>query len=212
MTRVSVVLPLFRPGPEVAEALLRLARTVGADDELIVVDDGTPQPEAAEVARLVAALLPRASLVVRPTNEGAAAARNHALTLATGRWVWFVDWDDDWDPSILDVLVDRATTTGAPVVTCRASVVDERGRLVRHIGPAHDAHLVGPETARALLDGRLEGHLWNKLFRRDVLPPDVFPLLPTLSDLIGTAPCWRPRSGSSTSGGCSTSTGCGRGR
>lgn len=188
MTRVSVVLPLYRPGPEVVDTLARLSRTVGPDDELVVVDDGTPGPEAAEIARLVPALVPGARLVVRPGNEGAAAARNHALTLATGRWVWFVDWDDDWDPALLDVLAHRAQTTGAPVVTCRARVVDEHSRLVRHIGPAHDVHFTGPQTAHAVLDGRLEGHLWNKLFRRDLLAHDVFPLMPTLSDLMGTAP------------------------
>lgn len=186
--RVSVVLPLYRPGPGLADTLVRLAATVGADDELLVVDDGTPGPQDADLARLVSTLVPAARLLVLPSNAGAAAARNHALGHAAGRYVWFVDWDDDWDPSLLDVLVDRAEATGAPVVTCRASVVDESGRLVRHIGPAHDVHLTGPQTARALLDGRLEGHLWNKLFRRDLLPDDVFPLLPTLSDLVGTAP------------------------
>lgn len=186
--RVSVVLPLYRPGREVAVALARLAATTGGCDEVLVVDDGTPWPEGRELAHLVETHLPGASLHVRPHNAGVAAARNHALRHATGRYVWFVDWDDDWDPTILDVLVTRADATGAPVVTCRADVVDERGGLIRQIGPGHDAHLRGQETARALLDGRLEGHLWNKLFRRELLPADLFPLLPTLSDLVGTAP------------------------
>nr|WP_256842677.1 glycosyltransferase [Ornithinimicrobium cryptoxanthini] len=186
--RVSVVLPLYRPGPGAADALTRLVDTLGPHDQLLVVDDGTPAPQDAELADTVRTVAPSAELLVLPGNAGAAAARNHALDRATGRYVWFVDWDDDWDPTILDRLTDRAQTTGADVVTCRASVIDERHRLVRHIGPAHDVHLRGPQTARALLDGRLEGHLWNKLFRRDVLPADVFPLVPTLSDLLGTAP------------------------
>lgn len=186
--RVSIVLPLYRPGDEVVEALTRLAGTAGRQDEVLIVDDGTPGPEGPELARLVRSSLPDAVLHVLPQNAGAAAARNHALRHATGRYVWFVDWDDDWDPRILDVLVARADAAGAPVVTCRADVVDEHGGLVRRIGPAHDVHLVGPQTAEALLDGRLEGHLWNKLFRRDQLPTDLFPLLPTLSDLVGTAP------------------------
>ncbi|MCK0112777.1 glycosyltransferase [Ornithinimicrobium sp. F0845] len=183
-----MILPLYSPGPEVADALDLLEATLSDTDELLVVDDGTPAPESAELAELVRARIPSARLVVLEENRGAAAARNHAMSLATGRYVWFVDWDDDWDPALLDVLVTRAKETGAPIVTCRASVVDEHGRLVRHIGPAHDTHLTGPQTAHAVLDGRLEGHLWNKLFRRDVLPDNVFPLMATLSDLMGTAP------------------------
>lgn len=186
--RVTVVLPLYRPGPGLAEALTRLAATVSTSDEVLVVDDGTPPPGNVRLARLVREHLPGVSLHVLPTNGGVAAARNHAVRFATGRYVWFVDWDDSWDRSILDVLITHAEAVSASVVTCRADVVDADGRLVRRIGPAYDLHLRGQETGQALLDGRLEGHLWNKLFRRDRLPANLFPLVPTLSDLLGTAP------------------------
>ena len=187
--RVSVVLPLLDPGPSIDEALERLLATTSERDEIVLVDDGSSPPSAAVLRRFAGtAHRTPVRLLANDTNEGVAAARNRALRVARGRFVWFVDWDDQWDPQILDVLVGRAERTGAALVTCRAAVVDQTGHLVRRIGPAHDTELRGIDTARAILDGRIEGHLWNKLFRREVLPDRMFPPMRAASDFSGAAP------------------------
>jgi glycosyltransferase involved in cell wall biosynthesis len=60
------------------------------DCEIIVVDDGS-QDESLLIARSFA---DRGVRVVSQANQGAAAARNHGLRLATGDFIQFLDADD----------------------------------------------------------------------------------------------------------------------
>jgi glycosyltransferase involved in cell wall biosynthesis len=74
-----------------------LEQTFG-DFELVVVDDGSSDATAAEVASRTD---PRVRCV-SVANGGVARARNHGLTLTSGGLVAFLDADDAWRPSKLD--------------------------------------------------------------------------------------------------------------
>jgi glycosyltransferase involved in cell wall biosynthesis len=71
------------------------AQTFG-DWELIVVDDGSTDG----TAELLQGLDPRLRLM-RQANRGAAAARNLGLTACRGRYITFLDSDDEWLPHFL---------------------------------------------------------------------------------------------------------------
>ncbi|MGI8728131.1 MAG: glycosyltransferase, partial [Solirubrobacterales bacterium] len=91
---VSVIVP-FAGGPRAAGSLLEgLARLrLGADDELIVVDNSpTPAVEVAAVAEVVRATAEQSSYY----------ARNAGAERATGSWLLFMDADCRPDPDLLD--------------------------------------------------------------------------------------------------------------
>ena len=74
-----------------------LAQTV-SDFELIVVDDGSADATPQTIRGLED---PRLRLTVLP-HRGAAAALNHGVSLAVGRYIAFLDGDDLWAPSSLE--------------------------------------------------------------------------------------------------------------
>ncbi len=73
-----------------------LAQTRPAD-EVIVVDDGSPDDTEAAVAPYLGRVR-----YVRKANEGAASARNRGLEETTGELVALLDADDWWQPNKLE--------------------------------------------------------------------------------------------------------------
>jgi glycosyltransferase involved in cell wall biosynthesis len=109
---VSVVIPCYNAAPYIGATI----RSVLAQDmpgmEIIVVDDGSSDRSL----DLVREQFPQVRAVAQ-ANQGVAAARNHGLSLARGKWVAFVDADDIWLPGKLKAQFDEM----AALPGCRMS-------------------------------------------------------------------------------------------
>jgi GT2 family glycosyltransferase len=101
---VSVVIPTFRRPSDLRRTLASLAeQRPGIPWEIVVCDDGSPEPEAAETAAEVHALAERhlpegpAISLLRQENAGPAAARNAGARGAAAPLLVFLD--DDCAPA-----------------------------------------------------------------------------------------------------------------
>lgn len=97
---VSVVVPTYNRRTMVRAAILSVLAQRGAHFELIVIDDGSSDGTADDLARLgeeCGGVL----RIERTENRGAAAARNHGVALAQAPLIAFLDSDDIWMPSKL---------------------------------------------------------------------------------------------------------------
>ena len=96
---IGVVIPYYQREPGIlARALRSVARQQNVTDvRVVVVDDGSPAPAAAEIASLRDGF-PFQLEVVAQTNGGPGLARNRALNVLAGnaRYVAFLDSDDEW--------------------------------------------------------------------------------------------------------------------
>ncbi len=94
---VSVIIPAYRAARTVGRAVDSLLSQTRTPDEILVIDDGSPDD-------LAAALTPYGERVrlVRQANGGAASARNRGIDLATGEWIAFLDADDYWERGKLE--------------------------------------------------------------------------------------------------------------
>lgn len=91
MSRVSVIVPMFRARDTIAEALASLGRQGHPNLEVILVDDGSPDD-----THYVAHQAMPSAMLVRQANGGPAKARNAGLAAATGDLIAFLDADDIW--------------------------------------------------------------------------------------------------------------------
>lgn len=96
--KVSVIIPVYRRQQEADVALRSVIQQDGVDFEVIVVDDGSPEPYRVP---LDCAHDPRVRLIRLSRNAGAAAARNRGISEATSPWIAFLDSDDIWLPGKL---------------------------------------------------------------------------------------------------------------
>jgi glycosyltransferase involved in cell wall biosynthesis len=123
---VSVVIPTFNRAHSVGKAIESVLAQTFQDFEVIVVDDGSKDDTSKVLAGFGDGIR-----TISQENRGASAARNAGIRLARGKWVAFLDSDDEWHPTKLKRQVDCLEKLRTKV--CFARCVTERGEPVRDI-------------------------------------------------------------------------------
>lgn len=95
---VSILIPAYNAEEWIADAIQSAVAQTWPRKELIVVDDGS-RDATAEVARRFAS---HEVKVVSKANQGAAATRNHALSLSQGDYIQWLDADDVLAPDKIE--------------------------------------------------------------------------------------------------------------
>jgi glycosyltransferase involved in cell wall biosynthesis len=106
---ISAVLPAFNEAANLERALDGLGQaltSVAGDFEIIVVDDGSRDDSAALLERLRRGN-PRLHVVRHETNLGYGAALRSGFRRARFPLVFFMDADNQFDPSEISLLVER---------------------------------------------------------------------------------------------------------
>ncbi|MEV7963520.1 glycosyltransferase family 2 protein [Oerskovia paurometabola] len=154
---VSVVVATNRGGPFLAEALASVAAQTYPHVELVVVDDGSPDPA------VIRGLVEEAGVgtVLRLDPSGVSTARNTGVRHTRGELLAFLDDDDRWHPDRLRLAVDALTARPDAVISyCAMRTVDPAGEQL--VGadqrPARDA--------RDVVRGRTGIMLPNLVIRR----------------------------------------------
>jgi glycosyltransferase involved in cell wall biosynthesis len=102
---VSIIIPSYNYGAYIADTIASLQLQNYKHWEAIVVDDGSTDDTATQVAAL--ALLDARIIYVRQQNEGVSTARNTGLALARGEFVVFLDADDLLSPAKLQAHIEH---------------------------------------------------------------------------------------------------------
>ena len=89
MTRISFIMPTFNRADYIGESIETILTEMSADDELVVVDDGSVDHIEAAIAPYFGRLR-----YVRQDNAGKSVALNRGLSLTSGEYVWICADDD----------------------------------------------------------------------------------------------------------------------
>jgi glycosyltransferase involved in cell wall biosynthesis len=139
---VSVVIPYYRGEERLARALRSVERQTLRPREIVLVDDGSPQPLRPET--YAAEVTVPLRVVTHPRNRGIPAARNSGVRAAAGEWIAFLDQDDEWSPGKLERQWRCLREAPRPELT----VVYGRCRVAREAAPG-DGWLHPPAAAVA---------------------------------------------------------------
>lgn len=99
MPTISVVVPCYNGGKFIDQLLASLARQTFRDFEIVIVDDGSPDP--ATQAKL-ASLDPAIRVIRHPVNRRMSAARNTGFSAARADLIMALDCDDQLEPTYLE--------------------------------------------------------------------------------------------------------------
>ncbi|MBN8508180.1 MAG: glycosyltransferase [Burkholderiales bacterium] len=188
---LTVMIPFHNVRPYLRGCVQSVLDQADGGVELLLLDDGSDDGSARELAGVVSA--GRARLLSRATRGGLAAARNTLLDHAQGRYHWFVDGDDWLAPQAMARLRSILQRWSPDLVMCDYRMhVEHRGLLHRLRREGHRSTFGGTphrliSSREELLAGMLRRHqfqMWNKVVRRELWSDrGRFPALGTLSDV-----------------------------
>jgi len=102
MTRaplISIVIPCYNYGAYLIETIESVLASTFQDIEIIVVDDGSTDPDTVKV--LAQLNLPK-TRIMRQSNQGVAAARNSGMRASNGKYILPLDAEDLIHPTFLE--------------------------------------------------------------------------------------------------------------
>lgn len=147
--RIAVIIPVYR-AQYLAECVASVVAQTRQADDIIVVDDGSPDGEVIE--RAVRPFGDRVTLL-RQENLGAGAARNRGILATDADLLAFLDADDVWAPPFLEKQVPRLLASPRlTLVYANAQLIGDgplRGQLFMDTAPS-----CGEVTVEALLSQR----------------------------------------------------------
>ncbi|WP_433256384.1 glycosyltransferase family 2 protein [Streptosporangium sp. CA-135522] len=177
MIKLSVVVPVRDAELYVSDALTSLVRNAHRDFEFIVVDDGSADATG-QIIDDFRDDLPGLVVLRNETPVGLADARNLGVSLASGRYLTFMDGDDWLAPGYLTDLVEAIERLGCDFVRVDHVQVEGRKRVI------HRAPLATREVALKPRDHILPAgvktmvdypYAWAGIYRRDLGDLLTFP-------------------------------------
>ncbi len=124
---LSIIIPTYnRPHLLPRAVNSALAQTV-ENIEVIVVDDSSPEPVQLPEH-------PKLSIIRLPENSGISAARNAGAKAAYGRWLTYLDDDDELLPQMAEVSLKALAETNLPqpvALLAIMEVVNSQGKLLK---------------------------------------------------------------------------------
>jgi tetratricopeptide (TPR) repeat protein len=117
---VSVIIPCFKAAATLPRAIASIRGQGEGAVEIILVDDASPDDTAA-AALALARNHPGITVLRRGVNGGCGPARNDGIRIARGRYIAFLDADDEYAPGYLAAgmsLLDRDQALDA----CRTGI------------------------------------------------------------------------------------------
>jgi CDP-glycerol glycerophosphotransferase len=168
---LTVALAMFNSHDVISNALESVFSQGFHDLEVIVVNDGSTDDSLA-IAQSVDTRGVVTTFVSHPTNQGLGPARNTAISHATGRYIVFLDSDDELLPGSLEAIGSVAEQSEADLLLV-GCVERKRGRD-KAMNPQDLLTKVASSPAPWQLDEHPElffwpPSTWAKVYRREFL-------------------------------------------
>lgn len=124
---VSVIIPVYNVAKYITYTIESILKQSYKDVEIILVDDCSTDNSAEIIAKYTSEHLNMLYLRLE-RNQGAAVARNKALSIAKGRYVAFLDSDDIWCEGKLEKQLAFMDEKGAAISCTAMDTIDMCGK------------------------------------------------------------------------------------
>lgn len=113
---VSVIMPVYNSVEYLAQAIDSVLAQTFEDFELILINDGSTD-NSLQICEKYQKVDDRIK-IINKENGGLCSARNVGLDNAKGKYIAFIDNDDKFEPSYLEVAVSALEDCGADIFRC----------------------------------------------------------------------------------------------
>lgn len=187
---ISIILPCYKVEKYVARCIESLiSQDLPQNEyEIICINDCSPD-KTRDVIEAYQSRYSNITLINHSTNQTAGGARNTGIRHATGKYLWFVDPDDEVEPNSLRRLYELAESKGLDCLLFGFTAFDEQGRSCETgIRPRTDQATEGVAYVERFFPGKLSQlcMMVNVLYRRQYLLDNdiLFPCIKASQDVV----------------------------
>jgi glycosyltransferase involved in cell wall biosynthesis len=135
--QVSVIIPTYNRSEFLRVAVGSALTQTLQDLEIIVVDDASEENTEEVISQFDDK---RVRLIRHETNQGVSAARNSGVMNSRGKYIAFLDDDDEWFPEKIERqwdLLEKSPKTVGVVYTGWVGADAATGRIIYNLAPSH---------------------------------------------------------------------------
>lgn len=179
---VSVIIPIYNVEYYLDKCLESLTCQTYRDLEIILVDDGSTD----RCPQICDAWADRDSRikVIHKQNGGVSDTRNTGLSAASGRYIYFMDSDDFAENDIIEKLLEPFSYSEVDISLCGFYFYKDN-KITKVKGVFNNQTDIYDRDEALLMLGanRIESHLWDKLFKAEIIKDIIFPLGQNYEDI-----------------------------
>ena len=165
---ISVIVPVYNVEKYLDRCVESIVNQTYLNLEIVLVDDGSP--DKCPLMCDCWAEKDHRIKVIHKQNGGLSDARNAGMAVAKGKCITFIDSDDWIETDAFDIMLNRMVKDDSDVVSCGVKWVSEDDRLLYEVSVAEDEIVDNLTAMREIIsDGKLRQHVWNKLYKRELI-------------------------------------------
>lgn len=168
---VSIIVPLYKVEAYIGRCLNSIAEQTYPNIECILVDDASPDQSLAIAEDFLKKSGLNFKILKQPINKGLSEARNSGTKNATGKYLYFLDSDDEITPTAIENLVNLAEQTLAEITVGQNLVIRESGEKqnVFKVQAEQESIAGNMEIFKSFIHGIYPVMACDKLLLRDFL-------------------------------------------
>lgn len=116
MIDVSIILPVYNREDTIKDSIESIINQTYSNWELIIVDDGS-KDNSEEICKKYAMKDNRIN-VIHQENNGPSSARNKGISLAKGKYLMFIDSDDQYKLEMIEKMIKKMNQNDSKLVVC----------------------------------------------------------------------------------------------
>lgn len=175
MVKLSIIIPVFNIGKYLSNCLESILNQDFKDLEIICVNDGSTD-NSLEVLQGFKAKDERV-IIIDKVNEGSGVARNTALAIAKGEYVFFVDGDDWLEKNSLEKMLTEADKLNTDILIFGGVSCYEQGSKFKKQSGGYSADKLPKKYFDKIFSAeyikqdifKFPSTAWTKLYRREFL-------------------------------------------
>ena len=172
---ITIILPIYNVEKYLEESLKSILNQSYKDYELIVVDDGSTDKSLSILNKYKSKF--NKIRIFTEDNRGVSEARNLALGHAKGDYILLVDSDDFLRKDMIEKMLLKAKESQSDIVISNYCLYYKENKVYKALSDMPKVITYSSfQVIDMMLKYKLQGQLWNKLFKYSLLKEIILPL------------------------------------
>ena len=166
--KVSIILPVYNSEKTIEETIKSIINQTYKNIELIIINDGS-NDKTDKICKLYSKKYSNIIKYFYKLNEGVSKSRNLGIEKSTGKFICFIDSDDEYNKNFIKVLVDKMNYTDSSMVACGYSSICKK---TKEFGIDKDILFYNTQLnsyIEKLQSLECFNQVWNKIYLRNII-------------------------------------------